>query len=331
MKLNTSNNQRGFTTIQLLITITISAIVCGFAVVGITSARAHIRRASSARQFAALAERARADSVRRHASGLQQAGIQQIDATTYAVTMDFNDSGTVTVQNFTTESGVTISMPRAISFDWRGRIVTETNTSFTNSLPGSEAVNISGSGDVTLDLEIFADDSIPIPTLNGTGGGVTPDPSPSPSASPSASPSPTATPTPSSSPTPTPSASATPTPSATATPTPAATPTPSATATPTPSATATPTPVACSISASPTSITISENGSGTVSVHLNNFSGSGTISADSSNSGQIQVSPSSVTVSGTSSTSFTISVKKQSGSVTFSSSCGSQTVTVNVP
>jgi len=328
MKTKTRNSQQGSTLIQLLVTIAIVAIVSGFAVVGITSARAHIRRSNSARQFAALAERARADSVRRHASGAAEAGIQQIDASTYAVTMDFNDSGTVTTQNFTTESGVTISMPRSISFDWRGRIATETNTSFTNDLPGSVAVNISGSGDVTLDLEIFADGSIPNPTLSGTGGGVTPDPSPSPGASPS----PTATPTPSSNPTPTPSASATPTPSASATPTPSATatPTPSATATPTPSATATPTPVACSISSS-TSITIAQNGSGTVSVHLNNFSGSGTISADSSNSGQIQVSPTSATVSGTNSTTFTISVKKQSGSVTLTSSCGSQTVTVNVP
>jgi hypothetical protein len=77
-------------------------------------------------------------------------------------------------------------------------------------------------------------------------------------------------------------------------------------------------------------LTIISNGSGTINVHLNNFSGSGTISANSSNSGQIQVSPASQTVNGTAFATFNITVKKQNGSVTFSSSCGSQLVNITV-
>jgi Tfp pilus assembly protein PilE len=328
-------NQRGITVLQLLVTVAIAVIVCSFAVVGITSARAQIRRTNSARQFAAIAERARADSVRRHAPSDQQASIQQINESTYAVTMDFNGTGALTTQNFSTESGVKINIPGgSFSFDWRGRVPNEVNIGFSNRIVGidySNNVNISGSGDVTMDLEIFADGSIPTPPLNGAGGNPIADPSPSPGASPN--PSPDVSPSPSESPTPdggpTPDGSPTPTPNPTPTPTPIPTPTP--TPTPVPSPSPTPTVAPCSISASPASITISQNGSGTVSVSLSNLSGSATISASSSNSGQIQVSPGSATVSGSAPASFTISVKKQDGSITFSSSCGSKNVPVTVP
>jgi outer membrane biosynthesis protein TonB len=327
--------QQGISSLQLIITITIGLIVCAFAVVGITSARAQIRRTNSARQFAAIAERARADSVRRHAPSGQEASIQQIDDNTYAVTMDFNGAGVLTTQNFSTESGVKIKIPPgSFRFDWRGRVATEVNVGFSNRIVGvdySNNVNISGSGDVTMDLEIFADGSIPTPELNGAGGPPVSDPSPSPGSSPQ--PSPEVSPSPSESPTPTssPTPSQSPTPSPTPLPTPTPTPMPTPTPTPLPSPTATPTVAPCSLSATPTSITISQNDSGTISVRLNNFSGSGTISASSSNSGQIQVSPGSASVSGSNPVSFTVSVKKHDGSVTFSSSCGSQEVPINVP
>lgn len=327
--------QHGITSLQLIITITIGLIVCAFAVVGITSARAQIRRTNSARQFAALVERARADSVRRHAASGQEASIQQINESTYAVTMDFDGTGALTTQDFSTESGVRINIPGgSFRFDWRGRVANEVNVGFSNRIVGidySNNVNISGSGDVTMDLEIFADGSIPTPALSGVGGNPIADPTPTPGASPDpspeVSPSPSESPTPSDSPTP----SQTPTPTPTPVPTPTPTPLPTPTPTPLPSPTPTPTVAPCSLSASPTSVTISQNGSGNISVHLNNFSGSGTISASSSNSGQIQVSPGSAMVSGSSSASFTVSVKKQNGSITFSSTCGSQTVPVTVP
>src|SRR5437763_651990 len=163
MKKHKRNSQPGFTTLQLLITIAIAAIVGAFAFIGIVKARDHMRLTSSARKFGALAEQARADSVRRHAGIGHQAGIAVVNETTYAVTMDFNDDGTETTQNFTTENGVTLSSnhPEFI-FDWRGRIFVETTVNFTNST-GEYSVNISGSGDVTFDTDIFEDGSIPTP------------------------------------------------------------------------------------------------------------------------------------------------------------------------
>ena len=86
------------------------------------------------------------------------------------------------------------------------------------------------------------------------------------------------------------------------------------------------------MSISPSSATLAQNGGVTVNVTLSNLTGSNTITASPSNSGQIQVSPTtrSLTTSGT--VSFNVTVKKQNGSVTFSSSpnCGSATVTLTV-
>jgi hypothetical protein len=318
--------------VEVLITLAIIAVVSGAALMGISSARASVRLSNSARQFAINAEGARADAVRRHG----QASVQMLDASTYSVTTDFGYTGTSTTQNFSLESGVTfITTLQTITFDWRGRVPAEVSVGFSNGHTTCN-VDISGSGDVTIDSEIFHDGSIPAVTLIGPGLGVIPDPSPSSSPSPSGSASPSPSPSPSGSP----SSSATPTPVPNPSPTPAPTPapTPSPTATPTPAPSPTPTPQStpvppgpCSISASPSSLTVQSNGSGIVTVHLNNLSGSATVTAASSNTGQIQVSPASQTVTGSNAASFSITVKKQSGSVTFSSSCGSQTVDINVP
>src|SRR5262249_13847240 len=135
MKKNTHSTRAGFSVVQLLITVAVIGIVMAMAFVGITKARAHIRRSNSAHQFAMYVERARADAVRRHATTT----IQQVNTTTYTVNMDFSGSGTPTWQNFSTENGVTISMPRTVVFDWRGRTPTETNVQFTNELTGSSS------------------------------------------------------------------------------------------------------------------------------------------------------------------------------------------------
>lgn len=325
MKKNTHSTRAGFSVVQLLITVAVIGIVMAMAFVGITKARAHIRRSNSAHQFAMYVERARADAVRRHATTT----IQQVNTTTYTVNMDFSGSGTPTWQNFSTENGVTISMPRTVVFDWRGRTPTETNVQFTNELTGSSSVDITGSGDITIDSEIFHDGSIPAVTLLGSGGGALPDPGPTPSASPTPSPAPSPSASPSASPNPSASPSALPTPSAspTASPMPSASPTASPMPSASPSATASP--GQCSIYG-PDAITISQNGSGPITIRLFNFTGSGTITATSSNNGQLQVSPDSATVDGAIPATFTVSVKKFNGSVTISSPCGTKTVTVTV-
>ena len=333
MKRTALINARGFSILQMVITVALVMIITGFAIVGITRARDHVRLVNSARQFAAYVEKSRADSVRRHAAPANAATVAVLDNNTYAITLDWEGFGAVSTRNFDLEQGVTFTTIKTIAFDWRGRIPQEESFGFNN---GRNQVNIhvTGSGDVTFDTEQFFDASVPAPAITGTGGSVLPEPgatpgsgygSPSPSPSPGASPTPTGAPSPT--PTADPDASPTPTPSPTAT----ATPTPTPTASPTPTPTASPTPGTCAINA-PDSITIVQDGSATVSVNRTNATGTGTINGVSNNSGQIQVSPSSRSVSGTAAGSFTITVKKQSGSVTFSATgCTSKTVTITVP
>jgi type II secretory pathway pseudopilin PulG len=324
------SNQLGFSLIQLLITLAVAAIVSTFAAMGITRARASMRLSNSTRQFAAYVERARADAVRRHG----QASVQLLTTSSYSATMDFGAGGVVTTQTFPLETNVTfITELKTISFDWRGRIATEISVGFSNEA-GTANVNITGSGDVTVDSEIFHDASVPSVAYNANASGdVIADPVATPASTPASTPTPTPSPSVSPTATPTPSASPTATPNHghQATPTPTPTPTPTATPTPTPTPNPSPTPTPCSITVAPNPITIVQNGSGVVAAVLSNFDGTTTITATSGNSGQIQVSPASRTISGIGSASFTITVKRQSGSVTLDSSCGSKTVTVTVP
>ena len=325
MKRTAFSNARGFSTIQLVITIAVMTIVSGFAVVSISRARDHVRLMNSARQFAASAERARGDAVRRHST----ATVSVSDNDTYIIRMDWEGFGNATDRSSDLERGVTFTpgmIGKSITFNWRGRIALEESFGFAVNQgtvrQQTVSVGITGSGDVTFQADYFYDSQLPVVTTTGTGGGVLPEPGATPGSgygSPSPSPSPGASPTPTAGASPTPTANPSPTPTANPSPTPTANPSPTATANPSPTATASPTAQPCLLNG-PDSVTITENGASTVSVNRTNVTGTGTISATSSNSGQIQVSPSSATVSGTGSASFTVTVKKQSGSVTFASS-----------
>ena len=334
MKRTALSNSRGFSTIQLLITIAVMAVVTGFAVVSISRARDHVRLMNSARTFAAYVERARADSVRRHAEGANQATVAVVDTNTYAITMDWDGLGTIRTQNFDLERGVAFTdgmVGKSVSFNWRGRILREESFGFVIG-DSSVSVGITGSGDVTFDAEYFYASQLPSVTTTGSGGTVQLEPgqTPIPGGSPSASPSPGASPSPTAGASPTATAGASPTSSVNPSPTATANASPTATADPSPTAGASPTAQPCLVNA-PDSLTIPDNGSATVSVNRTNATGMGTITATSNNSGQIQVAPDSRSVSGSSSGSFTITVKKSSGSVTFSSSgCTSKTVDITV-
>ena len=329
MKMKFANDHRGFSTIQLIITLLIMAIITSFAVMGIVRARASLRLSNSAREFAAHVERARADAVRRHNTAV----VQTLNTTTYSVTMDFDNTGTVATRNFTLSEGVTfITGIKSITFDWRGRIPQEQSFGFSNG-SNTVSVGVTGSGDVTFDAQFFHDGSLPPIALVGPGGAVIPDPGATPT--PIATPTPTPTPNPNPTPTPTPNPNPTPTPDPNATPNPNPTPTPTPnpypTPTPTPNPTPTPTPQPCTLEVSPTSMSIMENGSAGIIVHRTNVTGAGTISADSNNGGQVQVTPSSQSVSGTATVGFAVTVKKQNGSITFSSAgCMSKTVEVTI-
>jgi hypothetical protein len=353
--------QHGFTTMQLVVTIAIISIVSVFGVVGITNARAEFRLQSSARLFASYIEKARADSIRRHASTGEESSIETFGpgTTTYAVSMDFGN-GVVETRTFSIDSGLTFeTAAKKVSFDWRGRISEAwVFQIYSSSLDTGLPVDVSGSGDITVGEQHFPDQLIPPVEVTQVTGDVDSDPTPTPTAEPTpaieGTPGgdtidPTPTPTPTSTPTPTPSPSPTnngngngngstngnngngngnstptPTPTPTSTPSPAASPSP--TATPIPQCVATISPSSLSLSQSNTA---KQSGSATFTV--SNATGVRTISAKQSGNGNsVGIALSLLRIDGNGSSVITITTKRGGGNrgvfiveISTSPACGS--------
>src|SRR6185369_15417652 len=138
--------------------------------------------------------------VRRHVTPGQEATVQTFGpgTNTFNVTMDFDGHGTLDTRTFTLDTGVSfMTIAQTATFDWRGRIATRLAFQVANSTR-SIPVDISGSGDITVDDQIFADDAIPATVVSQVTGDSLPDPTPLPTSTPtpSASPQDTASPTP---------------------------------------------------------------------------------------------------------------------------------------
>jgi hypothetical protein len=340
-----NRHEQGFSIIQLMITVAIIAIVTTFGILGIRQARAETRVQNSTRRFALYVEKARGDSIRRHAAPGSEAFVQTFGegTNTFNVRMDFDGTGTLQTRTFTLDSGVTFNnVAQSVTFDWRGRIVERLVFQIINSAR-SLPVDISGSGDVTVNDQVFSDDEIPGITLAEVTNDVVPDATPTPTATPNTT---SPTPTPTATPTPTPNGNgngngngnnASPTPTPTPTPTPAQTPTPAPTPTPTP----VPPPCASSVSATSLSLSqsISTRRTGTVIFTLTNATGAHTISAFAAGSGNpltLSISPASFNGNGYS--TVTIGSKTGNGNrgtftvnISATPSCGiAQRVTVSV-
>lgn len=340
----------GFSLIELIITATIIAIVSAFGVIGISRAKASIRLSGAAREYASYIEKARTLSIRNHADDASERATIIIadDKSSYTITMDLDGDGDLDTRTISLPSDVKFDNVETIAFDWRGRTwstvggITTSNAQVSIRLKNGTqtvSVDVTGSGDVTVDSKVF-DDSVPNVNLKvgDLVSGATPVPTPNVSA--------TATPTPASSgspnvsvdPTPTPTATpsvggstpnATPTPGATATPTPSAS--PSATATPAPSPIPSPTPYVCTVTVDKVTALLLKDATTTIKVS-HSGSTSLTVSASSSKPSDLQVTPGSQTVAAGGTASFTVKSKNSTGvySVTFSTPCGSKAVPVTI-
>jgi hypothetical protein len=355
----TTTQQRGFTITQMVITITIIAIVSVAGVLGIRNARAEFRLQNNARLFATYVEKARADSIRRHAASGQESSIETLGpgTTTYAITMDFG-AGTVETRNFDLDSGLNFSTAsKKVTFDWRGRITEAwVFQIFSESLQRSLPVDVSGSGDITVGEQHFPDQLIPPVEIAEVTGDVDSTPTPTPTPLPTATPPLSGGGDPEATPTPTPTATPTPTPSnngngngpggnngngnGNGTPTPTATPTPTPSVTPTP----TPTPAAqCVSSISPSTLSLSQSDStkksGSAVFMMVNATGIHTISASiAGNGNSLNLGLSLSRIEGSGSSVLTVTTKNGAGNrgvfvvnVAATPGCGSaQQITVSV-
>jgi hypothetical protein len=311
----------------MVVTIAIVAIVSTFGFLGITNARAEFRLQSSARQMASYLEKARADAIRRHAGPGEESSVQTFGAgtNTYVVRMDFG-SGILESRTYQLEYGVTFNEKAAIvSFDWRGRI-TEHWVYQLNNGRRVVPVDVSGSGDITIDSQRFPDELIPAVELSAVTGDTIPDPTPSPGGSGETPPNPDESPTPTPVPTPTPNGNGNGSgsgsgnngndPHATPTPTPEPTPTPTPGAgDPTP----TPTPIPpCTTTLSPTLLKLSQSDStkhtGTAVFTIANGSGERTLTAvQAGNGNSFVIDLSLVRITGSGSTVISVTAKNGAG------------------
>src|ERR1700741_4906115 len=359
----TVKHQEGFTILPLVITIASIAVVSTFGVLGIRTARAEFRLQSSARLFASYIEKARADSVRRHAATGAEAAVEIFGegTTSYAVTMDYG-LGTVETRNFQLDPGIEFgTAAQKVTFDWRGRLTVQCAVTRScvfqvrsPTLEKSIPVDVSGSGDITVDEQHFPDQLIPeIEISQVDDGDVDPEPAGTPAIEGTPTPDPV-DPIDPLDPTPTPPPTATPTPTphgkgkgngkgngnGNGTPSPTPTPTP----TPVPTATPTPSPAAqCSAAISSPSLSLSQSDStkksGTVTYTIASGTGTYTVSATQQGNGNsLGISVSPQTISSNGSSVITISAKNGAGNrgvftvqVSANAACGStQTITVTV-
>ncbi len=181
-----SNRQRGVGVLELLLVLTLVAVLSTFAIIGISRSRTSIRLQNSTRIFAGHVEKARLDAVRRHSA----TSIDISGPNTYDVFMDFEGNGIPATRRFTLDNGIVftdtnnspltvdgageVSSPNGnavpwADFDFRGR-TTECTMLFRlrNSNSENSTLQVMGSGDITVNTAVSTPATIPYSTINPT-------------------------------------------------------------------------------------------------------------------------------------------------------------------
>lgn len=161
----TKSSEAGFSVLEVLIVAVMLSVMTGFAITQIARARQNMTRANAVRELATNIEKARLDSVRRHATtSTNMAQVAIINSSFYSVSLDTNGDGALEaprVIGMPADSDLTIQngpFPRTIMFNWRGRtvdsggnMVNPDDVTIGNSY-GSTTVKITNAGQTAIDL-----------------------------------------------------------------------------------------------------------------------------------------------------------------------------------
>ncbi|HEU5239541.1 MAG TPA: hypothetical protein VFU37_20590 [Pyrinomonadaceae bacterium] len=151
--LDVVRSEKGFSILQMVITLTVASIVSTFAVISFVNSRQTLRLQNSVRLLAGNLEKARLDSIRRHANQFNSS-VVFTSPTSYDVTMDFAGTGTPQTRTVNFENGVEVfsnGLP-SVNFNWRGRTSACTlKFAVKNSRGEQSEIDVSDAGDVTID------------------------------------------------------------------------------------------------------------------------------------------------------------------------------------
>lgn len=165
-----NNSERGFSVLELILILAIIGIVSGFAYVRLAAAREVMRVTNSSREFTNFVQKARLDSIRRHATtAATQATIVVNNATTYTATGDFDGNG-VTDSLRELQQGVSFSatatdgsavvLPITITFDWRGRATCVDSSAPAKTVNTFSVANTGGTWTDTIAVSSWGDASV---------------------------------------------------------------------------------------------------------------------------------------------------------------------------
>jgi Tfp pilus assembly protein FimT len=180
------DTERGISVLELIIMLTMVMLISGYAITRINGAQQLMRMENASREFMSYVDKARLDSVRRHAGppGVlpqpQMASVSITGPRSYTVVMDFDGDGIVDApRNITIapDQGVVFNtagtaLPINIAFNWRGRTVsTAASTVATYITPPGFSLQTTGYGSVrttAINLSTSGDASISKDNMNVT-------------------------------------------------------------------------------------------------------------------------------------------------------------------
>lgn len=164
-----SANESGFSVVELLIVAVMISVLVGFAITQIAQAKQNMTRANAVRELTTFIEKARLDSVRRHATtSAQMAQVAIMNANFYSVTLDANGDGSLDpprVIAMPADSLLTIQngpFPRTVMFNWRGRTVDNAGNTVNpdpvriGNTYGATTVRITNGGQTAIELTPIA-------------------------------------------------------------------------------------------------------------------------------------------------------------------------------
>lgn len=175
------NDERGASLVEMLIVLTMIVIVATWAFLHIVEAQKSVRLAGATQELILYLDKTRSDSIRRHATAVNQmAQLTITSATSYSVTLDANGDGQLDPpRSFNFQpGGVTFNVavfPTTIRYNWRGRVVdaygspinapAPINLQDTNG-PGP-SINLSAAGDTTTEGNVNIS-NVNVSSVSGT-------------------------------------------------------------------------------------------------------------------------------------------------------------------